>query len=79
MSAFVMAVPDEGALTFLVLGECECGWWCACHEGAHWPKCPVCGEQVLPPSASQPNERQAFEAELGLEREVVERVRVATA
>lgn len=33
---------------FLVYGECECGWSCACPEGSRWPKCPQCGKLVLP-------------------------------
>ena len=41
--------PVDGEWTFLVHGECECGWRCACPEGWTWPECPICGNQVLPP------------------------------
>lgn len=38
---------------FLVYAECVCGWRCACGEGATWPECPLCGEQVLPPEPAE--------------------------
>lgn len=45
---------ETGRVEMLVAGECECGWRCACLEGALWPKCPGCGEQVLPPPPPDP-------------------------
>jgi hypothetical protein len=39
----------ERVVEFLVRGECGCGWWMAAPEGARWPQCPECGEQVMPP------------------------------
>lgn len=43
---------------FLVRGECDCGWMCACPEGAMWPKCAECGEQVMPPSPPSAGEQE---------------------
>jgi rRNA maturation protein Nop10 len=36
-------------VVFLVRGVCGCGWEAALPEGARWPVCPECGEQVMPP------------------------------
>lgn len=44
----ILPRPDIGQREFLVYGDCPCGWRMAAHEGAHWPKCPMCGEEVLP-------------------------------
>jgi hypothetical protein len=51
---------DDRHLIFLVHGRCDCGWQCACLEGAVWPQCPNCGRQVLPPA---PNLDGVTEAE----------------
>jgi hypothetical protein len=66
-----------GEVRFLVHGECGCGWTCACPEGAIWPECPMCGEQVLPPrpvGPGEPGERQGYVAELLPEPEALEHV-----
>jgi hypothetical protein len=53
-------------IEFLVRGECSCGWFMAAAEGSRWPKCPGCGEQVMPPRAapghlpSPPNDREGY-------------------
>ena len=43
---------------FLVHGECRCGWAAALPEGAKWPVCPECGEQVSPPRATRMSESE---------------------
>jgi hypothetical protein len=43
-------------IEFLVRGECSCGWFMAAAEGSMWPKCPTCGEQVLPPRTDFPQQ-----------------------
>jgi hypothetical protein len=67
--------PEVGGLDFLVYGECGCGWRCACTEGARWPKCPLCGEQVMPPPADGDKPRLGYVARLLPEQEAVAEVR----
>jgi hypothetical protein len=63
-------LPQRG---FLVYGECECGWWCACPEGGLWPHCPNCGKQVLPPPGEfgNPHGRMGFVTHVMDETEAV--------
>lgn len=51
-------------IALLVWGECDCGWRCACPIGAIWPKCPDCGEQVMPPIPGGPVPRYGVAGEL---------------
>lgn len=66
--------PTRGEVRFLVHGECECGWSMAAPEGEQWPKCPRCGEQVMPPGG-QPgdpdNPRRGYVADLLPEQEAM--------
>lgn len=45
-----LPMPADGEPELMILGGCDrCGWRCAMPEGAIWPKCPGCGDLVLPP------------------------------
>lgn len=89
-------IPDRVPLTdgdheLLVYGECSCAgdehgrkFRMAAPEGAQWPKCPHCDEQVLPPSPPERPEgetgpwhgdRHAFVAEFMPEGDAIARIR----
>ena len=66
--------PEPGGVEFLIRGDCKCGWRCACPEGWTWPKCPNCGEQVLP-DRSEPGKCMAYAAIYGEEQRILAVVR----